>query len=48
MNTNEGEIIDVISKAYSDPEIKKDSQFYQELFDYLKRFLMGLIIDLFV
>ena len=41
MNNNEGKIIDAISKAYSDPEIKKDSEFSQSLFDYAKKISDG-------
>lgn len=40
-NNNEGKIIDAISKAYSDPEIKKDSEFSQALFDYAKKISDG-------
>ena len=41
MNNNQGKIIDALSKAYSDPEIKKDSEFSQSLFDYAKKIYDG-------
>lgn len=40
-NNDEEKIIDAISKAYSDPEIKKDSEFSQALFDQAKKISDG-------
>lgn len=41
MNNNQGKIIDGLSKAYSDPEIKKDSELSQSLFDSAKKISDG-------